>query len=106
MRALGRVLLGYLGLAIGCHCANAEPPTAYPLRMKEAVQFALRQNPKRLIARLIVSEKNQDKNIVQSALLPQISVLAGDSVKSFNRQSISGGPPSFRVTAYFDRRFF
>ncbi len=97
MRALGSLLLGYLGLAIGCHCANAQSPAGRPLSMKDAVQLALRQNPQRLIARLIVTERNKDKNIVQSALLPQINVLAGDSVKSFNRQSISGGPDRVRV---------
>jgi outer membrane protein len=44
-----------------------------------------------------VSEKNQDKNIVQSALLPQVNVVAGDSVKSYNLQSITGGPNRVRV---------
>jgi outer membrane protein len=97
MRALGSLLLGCLGLAIGCHCANAQSAAGRPLNMKDAVQLALRQNPQRLIARLIVSEKNQDKNIVQSALLPQINILAGDIVKSFNRQSISGGHDRVRV---------
>src|SRR6266403_6257883 len=97
MRALGSLLLGYLGLAVGCHCANAQTPAGRPLSMKDAVQLALRQNPQRLIARLIVTERDKDKNIVQSALLPQIDVLAGDSVKSFNRQSISGGHDRVRV---------
>jgi len=97
MRALGSLLLGYLGLAIGCHCANAQSPTGRPLSMKDAVKLALRQNPQRLIARLIVSEKNQDKNIAQSALLPQVNVVAGESVNSYNSQSIAGGPKPVRV---------
>src|ERR1700730_4012848 len=97
MRALGSLLLGYLGLTIGCHCANAQSPAGRPLSMKDAVQLALRQNPQRLIARLIVSERNQDKNIAQSALLPQVNVVAGESVNSYNSQSIRGGPKPERV---------
>src|SRR3984893_6336947 len=97
MRALGSLLLGYLGLAIGCHCANAQSLAGRPLSMKEAVQLALRQNPRRLIARLIVSEKNHDKDIAQSALLPQVNVVAGESVNSYNSQSIVGGPEPVRV---------
>ena len=97
MRALGSLLLGYLGLAIGCHCANAQFPAGRPLSMKDAVQLALRQNPQRLIARLIVSEKNQDKNITQSVLLPQVNVVAGESLNSYNSQSIAGGPKPVRV---------
>jgi hypothetical protein len=65
--------------------------------MKDAVQLALRQNPQRLIARLIVSERNQDKNIAQSAILPQVNVVAGESVNSYNSQSIAGGPKPVRV---------
>jgi outer membrane protein len=97
MRAFGSLLLGYLGLAIGCHCANAQSPAGRPLSMKDAIQLALRQNPQRLIARLIVSEKNQDKNIAQSALLPQVNVVAGETVNSYNSQSIGGGPKPVRV---------
>ena len=97
MRALGSLLFGYLGLAIGCHCANAQSPAGRPLSMKDAVQLALRQNPQRLIARLIVSERNQDKNIAQSAILPQVNVVAGESVNSYNSQSIAGGPKPVRV---------
>ena len=97
MRALGSLLFGYLGLAIGCHCANAQSPAGRPLSMKDAVQLALRQNPQRLIARLIVGERNQDKNIAQSALLPQVNLVAGESVSSYNSQSIAGGPKPVRI---------
>ena len=54
MRALGSLLLGYLGLAIACNCGSAETAAARPLSMKEAVQ---QQNPQRLIARLAVNER-------------------------------------------------
>jgi outer membrane protein len=97
MRALGSLLLGYLGLAIACNCASAETAAARPLSMKEAVQLAMQQNPQRLIARLAVNERREDKTIAQSALLPQVNVVAGESVNSYNNQSIVGGPKPLRV---------
>jgi outer membrane protein TolC len=65
--------------------------------MKEAVQLAMQQNPQRLIARLAVNERREDKTIVQSALLPQVKVVVGESVNSYNSQSIRGGPKPERV---------
>jgi outer membrane protein TolC len=97
MRALGSLLLGYLGLAIACNCASAQTAAARPLSMKEAVQLAMQQNPQRLIARLAVNERHEDKTIAQSALLPQVNVVAGESVNSYNNQSIVGGPTPLRV---------
>jgi outer membrane protein len=97
MRALGSLLLGYLGLAIACNCASAQTAAARPLSMKEAVQLAMQQNPQRLIARLAVNERREDKTIAQSALLPQVNVVAGESVNSYNNQSIVGGPTPLRV---------
>ena len=97
MRALGSLLLGYLGLAIACNCASAETAAARPLSMKEAVQLAMQQNPQRLIARLAVNERGEDKTIAQSALLPQVNVVAGERVNSYNSQSIGGGPKPVRV---------
>jgi outer membrane protein len=97
MRALGSLLLSYLGLAIACNCASAETPAARPLSMKEAVQLAMEQNPQRLIASLVVNERRKDKTIAQSALLPQVNVVAGESVNSYNSQSILGGPNPVRV---------
>jgi hypothetical protein len=71
MRALGSRLLGYLGLVIVCNCASAETAAARPLSMKEAVQLAMQQNPQRLIVRLAVNERREDKTIAQSELLPR-----------------------------------
>lgn len=97
MRTLGSLLLGYLGLASACNSAGAETAAARPLSMKEAVQLAMQQNPQRLIARLAVNERREDKTIAQSALLPQVNVVAGESVNSYNSQSILGGPSPMRI---------
>jgi hypothetical protein len=71
MRVLGSVLLGYLGLAIACNCASAETPAARPLSMKEAVQLAMQQNPQRLIARLAVNERREDKPLLNQPFCPR-----------------------------------
>ena len=64
--------------------------------MKEPVQLAMQQNPQRLIARLAVNERREDKTIAQSALLPQVDLVVGESVNSYNSQSIVGGPKPVR----------
>jgi outer membrane protein TolC len=46
---------------------------------------------------LAVNERREDKTIAQSALLPQVNVVAGESVNSYNSQSILGGPKPVRV---------
>ncbi len=44
--------------------------------MKEAVQLALKQNPQRIIAQLLVSESDRNSQIARSALLPQAGIAA------------------------------
>jgi outer membrane protein TolC len=72
-------------------------PAALPLSMKETVQLAMQQNPQRLIARLAVNERRQDKTITQSALVPQVNVVDGESLNGYNSPSILGGPKPVRV---------
>lgn len=61
---------------------------ALQLTLKEAVQVALKQNPQRVIARLLVSESNRNSQIDRSALLPQAGVAAAGSLNQYNVQSI------------------
>jgi outer membrane protein len=97
MRLIGRALRGSLCLTVACRLVSAESPTARPISIKEAVQLALRQNPQRLIARLVVSQRNADQTIARSALLPQAELRAGQGVQSFNFQSFVGGPNAERI---------
>jgi outer membrane protein len=97
MRLTGRALRGSLCLTVACCLVSAEPPTARPISIKEAVQLALRQNPQRLIARLVVSQRKADQTIARSALLPQVGLLAEQGVQSFNFQSFVGGPNAERI---------
>jgi hypothetical protein len=56
---------------------SSQPPAVssgtLQLTLKQAVQLALKQNPQRVIAQLLVSESDRNSQIVRSALLPQAS---------------------------------
>jgi outer membrane protein len=62
--------------------------TRIPLTLKQTVELALRQNPRRVIARILVDESLNDKDIARSALLPQAEVAARQAIIRFNAQSI------------------
>src|SRR5208282_4023506 len=71
---------------------SQQPPAGSPstlhLTLKEAVQWALKQNPQRLIAQLLVSESDRNSQIARSALLPQAAMAASGSVNQYNLQSV------------------
>jgi outer membrane protein len=72
---------------------SAQQPSASstgPLRLtlKEAVQLALKQNPQRIIAQLLVSESDRNSQIARATLLPQANMAASGSVNQYNFQSI------------------
>src|SRR5271163_4700951 len=73
-----------------------QPPAAAPaplqLTLKQAVQLALKQNPQRVIAQLLVSESDRNSQIARSALLPQANVAASGSINQYNVQSIERAP--------------
>src|SRR5271155_4284018 len=75
----------------------AGPPTPLQLTLKQAVQLALKQNPQRVIAQLLVSESDRNSQIARSALLPQAKVAASGSINQYNIQSIERAPS--RATA-------
>ena len=63
------------------------------LTLKQAVEMALKQNPQRVIAQLLVSESDRNSQIARSALLPQAGVAASGSVNQYNFQSIERSKP-------------
>src|SRR5271169_3736246 len=65
---------------------------ALQLTLKEAVRLALKQNPQRVIAQLLVSESDRNSQIARSALLPQAKVAASGSINQYNIQSIERAP--------------
>jgi len=62
------------------------------LTLKQAVQLALRQNPQRVIARLLIFESDRNNQIARSPLLPHADIEANGSVNQYNFQSIEHGP--------------
>src|SRR5262245_23376461 len=96
-RRSGPAVLASLGLALACPLADAEPPRARPLSLKEAVQLVLQQNPERLIAGLALSQQKEEQAIARSALLPQVSLRWEEDVRSFNQQTITELPHPIRI---------
>jgi outer membrane protein len=70
----------------------ADPAAPLPLTLKQAVQLALKQNPQRLIAQILVQESDRNSQIARSALLPQANVAASGAVIQYNVQSIERAP--------------
>jgi outer membrane protein len=68
--------------------SSASTTGSLQLTLKEAVQLALKQNPQRVIAQLLVSESDRNSQIARSALLPQASIAASGSLNQYNIQSI------------------
>jgi outer membrane protein len=67
---------------------SAGSTVSLQLTLKEAVQLALKQNPQRIIAGLLVSESDRNSQIARSALLPQAGIAASGSLNQYNVQSI------------------
>src|SRR5271163_2706588 len=81
-----------LPLAAFAQQPPAAPPAPLQLTLKQAVQLALKQNPQRVIAQLLVSESDRNSQIARSALLPQANVAASGSINQYNFQSIERAP--------------
>jgi outer membrane protein len=62
-----------------------------PLSLREAVQLALKQNPRQAIAHIEVEQRRRASDQAIAKLLPQAAVDSTISVKRFNGQSITGG---------------
>ena len=86
------VLQVSLPLAAFAQQPPAAPPAPLQLTLKQAVQVALKQNPQRVIAQLLVSESDRTSQIARSALLPQANVAASGSINQYNFQSIERAP--------------
>ena len=67
-------------------------PGALQLTLKQAVQLALKQNPQRVIARLLTFESDRNRDIALSALLPQVHIEGHGSINQYNFQSIERAP--------------
>jgi hypothetical protein len=97
---------------------SASATDALQLTLKEAVGLALKQNPQRIIAQLLVSESDRNSQIARSVLLPQASIAASGSLsvqysehrtrpgaKSGRPVSVCRSWSDFRPGRYGYRRF-
>lgn len=76
-----------LALAAG---AFAQDPAPLKLTLRDAVQLALKQNPRVILANLGVAQSEQERDIARSALLPQVGGHAGETVNRVNLESSIG----------------
>lgn len=79
--------------------------TAIPLTLKQAADLALRQNPTRVIARVLLNEAIQSKDITRAGLLPQANLAVREAIIRYNAQSILApplglGPRPLRIGPY------
>jgi outer membrane protein len=76
-----------LALAAG---AFGQDPSSLKLTLRDAVQLALKQSPRVILANLGVAQSEQERNIARSALLPQASARAAETLNRANLESAIG----------------
>ncbi|HEX4076009.1 MAG TPA: TolC family protein [Candidatus Acidoferrales bacterium] len=82
------LLSAFFPLSAWAQQPSAGSTSSLQLTLKQAVQLALKQNPQRMIAHLLVSESDRNSQIARSALLPQAGIAAAGSLNQYNVQSI------------------
>jgi outer membrane protein TolC len=75
-------------LAVGI--ARAADPAPMRLTLRDAVQFALKQNPEVQIGNLNIAENLENQTIARSGLLPQVSLGASQAVRRSNLEAAFG----------------
>jgi outer membrane protein TolC len=75
---------------------RAQAPPTVRLTLHDAVRLALQQNPQVQIANLNLAQREEDRKISRSGLLPQVSLGAYEQVRRVNIQAQIGIPfPGF-----------
>src|SRR6202453_2482770 len=96
LRQIFVLLLSSLQVTFPLLSSAQQQPAAVPaplqLTLKQTVGLALKQNPQRVIAQLLVSESDRNSQIARSALLPQAGIAASGSLNQYNVQSIERSP--------------
>jgi outer membrane protein TolC len=91
-RQISGLLLLFLQLQFPIGMSAQQAPPAAPgilqLTLRQAEQLALKQNPQRIIAQMVVCESDRSSQIARSALLPQASVTGLGAKSQYNVQSI------------------
>jgi outer membrane protein len=96
IRRLPLLLIILAQMAISRECPAQQPiigPSgSLQLTLKQAVQLALKQNPQRIIAQLLVSESDRRSQVARSALLPQAKLTAQAALSQYNLQTVESAP--------------
>ncbi len=77
--------------------AQTTNPASLPLTLRQAVALALKQNPQRVVAKILVSESDRNSQIARSALLPQAGLAA---LNQYNLQSVESQPKPIDAGPY------
>src|SRR3984957_7883949 len=103
-RQISALLLVFLQLQFptGMSAQQAPPgaPGVLQLTLKQAVLLALKQNPQRIIAQILVSESDRSSQIARSALLPQAGIAGLAALNQYNVQSIERHFPRAALGPY------
>ena len=95
-RQISALLLVFLQplFPAGMSAQQAPPgaPGVLQLTLKQAVQLALKQNPQRIIAQILVSESDRSSQIARSALLPQAAITGLGAKSQYNLQTVESSP--------------
>src|SRR5579871_1532952 len=73
--------------------APAQTTGTLKLSLKEAVVLGLKQNPQRVIAGILVSESDRNRDIARSALLPQLGLDGHAALSQYNLQAVEKSGP-------------
>jgi outer membrane protein len=68
--------------------APAQASSTLKLSLHEAVLLGLKQNPQRVIAGILVSESDRNRDIARSALLPQVGLDGHAALSQYNLQAV------------------
>ena len=77
-------------LAFAAGAFAQEEPAPLNLTLRYAVEIALKQNPRVILANLGVAQSEQDRNIARSALLPEASARASETENRANLEAAFG----------------
>jgi outer membrane protein len=104
IRRFSFVLLAILHASFPAGAFSQQPSStgssSLQLTLKEAVQLALKQNPQRIIAQILVAESDRRSQIARSSLLPQASLAADGTIHQYNLATVERLPQRMAAGPY------
>src|ERR1700722_15518061 len=95
-RQISALLLVFVQPPFPANMSAQQAPPGAPgvlqLTLKQAVQLALKQNPQRIIAQIVVSESDRSSQIARSPLLPQAAMTGLAAKSQYDLQAVESSP--------------